>query len=159
MVRHTQSFLCSNPSSALTSNVMLGKTHQALYELALDYTHDLKSCFFSPKHNLLQPQNLSCSSVVRKSTLQPQGLCTCCLCLDSSSSRYLHVTLFFAHPLKFPCVTFLRQSLQLMLEGMIMIETPNFLPCSTLLYSHFLAYYICVFVWLSFVYSKNKLLY
>ena len=38
VVRYTQLFLCSNPSSAITSNGMLGKTHQALHELALDYT-------------------------------------------------------------------------------------------------------------------------
>ena len=48
VVRYIQLFFCSNPSSAFTGNVMLGKTHQALYELALDYTHDLKSCFLLP---------------------------------------------------------------------------------------------------------------
>ena len=37
VVGYTQLFLCSNPSSALTSKGILGKTHQALHELALDY--------------------------------------------------------------------------------------------------------------------------
>lgn len=154
MVRNKQLFLCSNPSSTLTSSVTFGKTYKALQDMAPDYNSMsclIPSCspYFNHKALLLisgQDEQAPTSGPLHMLPLPGQLF---------PQANYLEHYSFFQVFLK--CHFFKRNIPSYTMR--------NDNDRDSTIYIHTLLnvslwslrrYYICVFVWLSVVYSHCK---